>query len=207
MGNLRSVSNALTYLGYQPLISSQPHILTQADALILPGVGAFGEAMRNLKALGLVEVLTRQVLQEKKLFFGICLGMQLLAEESEELGRHQGLGWVKGRVVKIPAQRQLRLPHVGWNNIRVKRQKPLFANLEASPSYYFDHSFHLVCDQALVAATCQYGTELVAAVQWRNIFATQFHPEKSQVKGLKLLRNFLNCLEMSSSLSLAQEAA
>ena len=195
MGNLRSVSNALGVLGYSPLISDDAEVIADADAYIVPGVGAFGEAMRNLSGLDLIGPLREQVLENQKPFLGICLGMQLLAEDSDEMGFHKGLGWIEGHVTRITAD--VRVPHVGWNDVAVKNGQPLFLNIESEPNYYFDHTYKLDCDPGVVSATCVYGGELTAAVQKGNIFATQFHPEKSQVMGLRLLRNFLNFVESS----------
>ena len=195
MGNLKSVANALSFLGYHPIISDNKDAIVRSDALILPGVGAFGEAMKNLRDLGLTDILTDQVLEGRKPFLGICLGMQLIALESDELGHHAGLGWIDGRVAKIKASRNQRLPHVGWNTLEIRNKNPVFSNIDANPNFYFDHTYSLACEEIYVSATCNYDTEIIAAIQWENIFATQFHPEKSQVNGLKLLRNFLNFVE------------
>lgn len=200
MGNLTSVGNAMRLLGYTPEITNSADRITAADAIILPGVGAFAPAMDNLDRLGLTSVLTEQVLQKSMPFLGICLGMQLIAESSTEMGLHKGLGWIRARVEEISPAGNLTVPHVGWNNIRVVSSTPLFCNLPPETHYYFDHSFHMVCDDAGdIAAVCSYGGDLVAAVQHGNIFATQFHPEKSQTMGLKLLRNFLNHVEATSA--------
>lgn len=196
MGNLTSVENALKFLGYIPQISSNSDQIVAADAILLPGVGAFAPAMENLERLGLISVLSEQVLEKGIPFLGICLGMQLIAASSTEMGVHKGLGWIKARVEELRPANKLAVPHVGWNNIRVISSAPLFTNLPPETHYYFDHSFHMVCDDVRdVAAVCSYGGDLVAAVQQSNIFATQFHPEKSQTMGLKLLRNFLNYVE------------
>jgi|SRR3990167_7953834 len=199
MGNLRSVYNALKFLGAEPLVSDKSQDLHQADAYILPGVGAFGEAMKNLKQINIIDQLSQNVLQDKKTFLGICLGMQLIVEDSEEQGFHKGLGWIKGHVVKFEPKDHLRFPHVGWNNIDVKKTEPLYRDIQSGTHYYFDHNFHVVCDDENISATCKYGNEIVASIEKDNIFATQFHPEKSQVNGLKILRNFLNYVNTHQS--------
>lgn len=194
MGNLGSVQNALRFLGVEATIASDRDTLEAAHAYILPGVGAFGEAMHNLRGLGVIKTLEREVLDNRKPLFGICLGMQLLAEDSLEKGKQKGLGWIKGHVVPIEGDATNRVPHVGWNGIDHTGDSA-FLKIEQQGSFYFDHSFHLECDPKLVSATCEHGQTLVAAIRRRNIMATQFHPEKSQRNGLKLLRNFVHyCL-------------
>lgn len=197
MGNLGSVENALRSLDGNFLTSNRRADIERADAIILPGVGAFGAAMENLRRLDLVDTLAEQVLARKKPYLGICLGMQILAKDSVEQGFFAGLGWVDGHVVLLPAD-DLSVPHVGWNDIAVREKNPLFARIDDEAHFYFDHSFHLQCRPELVVATCAYGGQVVAAIRQDNIFATQFHPEKSQRNGLKLLRNFLNHVEEAS---------
>lgn len=192
MGNIGSVSNALDYLGGKYVISNHKRDLGLADAIILPGVGAFGAAMENLRQLDLVDELTEQVTIKKKPFLGICLGMQLLAKDSVEMGHFAGLGWIDGNVVEIDPSAGLRVPHVGWNEVTPTQPDPLFRRIEEGAHFYFDHSFHLQCSEPAVSAVCEYGGRYVAAIQKENILAVQFHPEKSQRSGLKLLRNFLN---------------
>jgi glutamine amidotransferase len=194
-GNLHSVENALARLGYAALTTGDPAALAGADAYILPGVGAFGLAIDNLRSRGLDRVLGEQVLDRRKPFLGICLGMQLLAQDSTEGGRHEGLGWIEdGHVVRLEDSPELKVPHVGWNEMALTRPDPLFSNLQDA-TCYFDHSYHLTCGDAWVAARVAYGGNLVAAIQRDHIFAVQFHPEKSQVAGLRLLRNFLTFVE------------
>jgi len=196
MGNLTSVANALRFLGGAPLVSDDPARVREADAIILPGVGAFAQAMENLERRGLVPALSEQVRERGRPFLGICLGMQLLAESSTEMGPHRGLGWIRAHAVELQRDERLPVPHVGWNDVRAVASTPLFTHLPAATNFYFDHSYQLVCDDARdVAAVCAYGADLVAAVHRDNIFAVQFHPEKSQIKGLELLRNFLNYVE------------
>jgi glutamine amidotransferase len=197
MGNLESVGNALSFLGYSPFISSDPDNIAAADGYILPGVGAFAIAMKNLEERGLIDALQEGVIARGKPILGICLGMQLIAESSSEMGLHAGLGWMKAKVVQIDGGAKLKVPHVGWNDIQILKHDLLFKNLPGHAHFYFDHSYHFICDDNDVAARCDYGIPLVAAIQRGNIFATQFHPEKSQTAGLKLLRNFLNYAEES----------
>lgn len=192
LGNIQSVANALRFLGYEIRVSSSRHDLAGAQAYVLPGVGAFGEGMKNLNRLGLVEPLAEQVLSKKKPIIGFCLGMQLFAEDSTELGFHQGLGWIKGHIEQMPASDKARIPHVGWNDVTVRRNAPLFARTDDKPKFYFDHSFHFICPESHIAATCDHGMSFVAAVQKDNIFGVQFHPEKSQRNGLKLLRGLFD---------------
>ncbi|ACL02339.1 imidazole glycerol phosphate synthase, glutamine amidotransferase subunit [Desulfatibacillum aliphaticivorans] len=194
MGNLLSVFNAFEYMGADVELCGDPRDLEDADKIVLPGVGAFPDCMKNLKELGFQEVLNRLVLEEKRPVLGICLGMQVMAEWGEEFGEHQGLGWIPGRVVRIrPEDPGLKVPHVGWNNIRYSSDSPLLKGLPESPDFYFVHSFHMECtDPAHVDAWCDYGGRVTAAVRRDNIFATQFHPEKSQDFGLKIIENFLS---------------
>lgn len=194
MGNLRSVSNALRRLGYDHRVSGDPADIAKADAVVVPGVGAFGEAMQNLRRANLVEALGEHVRARRKPYLGICLGMQLLAEDSEEAGLHAGLGWVPGHVRRLANRPDLRVPQVGWNTLKVRPDSPLFSRTPGEPSVYFDHSYHFVCDPRHVAATCDYGGEVVAAIQADHVFGVQFHPEKSQTVGLKLFRGFFHHL-------------
>ncbi|MBU0675236.1 MAG: imidazole glycerol phosphate synthase subunit HisH [Proteobacteria bacterium] len=193
-GNLRSVMNALAAIGQPAVISGDPQVIGAASAIILPGVGAFGDCMASLRRQNLVEVLTQQVVVEKKPFLGICLGLQFLAERSLEHGEHQGLGWVKATVKKIETgDRQYRVPHIGWNTIELKESSPLFKGIAEEPVVYFVHSYHLVLEddpEAVVTSTCMHGIEITASIQKNNIHAVQFHPEKSQQCGLKILENF-----------------
>jgi glutamine amidotransferase len=190
MGNIRSVHNAFIRLGCAVTLSQSAADFKTADAIILPGVGAFGEAMANLNKLNLVEPLRDAALNQKKPFLGICLGMQLLAESSAERGENTGLSLIPGRVEKIPAPAGLRLPHVGWNSVRIHKPEPLFATARDGESFYFVHSYHFTCAPDYIAATTDYGTEVVAAVQRDNVYGVQFHPERSQASGLRLLANF-----------------
>ena len=193
VGNFLSITNTLTHLGYRFIVSNKAEDIQRASALILPGIGAFSEAMQNLKALNLISILEEEVLVNKKPILGICLGMQILAQSSEEGGFHEGLGWIPGKVIKFCDISDLKIPHVGWNDLDVIRRDPLFSLIEVDcPHFYFDHSFHFTCDDEFVSAKCNYGKEIPIAVQRENIFGVQFHPEKSQNDGLRLYRGFFN---------------
>lgn len=192
MGNVRSVRDALEYLGEEVEITADPARLAAADRLILPGVGAFGDAMANLEVRGLPAVLREEVIEKRKPFLGICLGLQLLAETSCEHGEHRGLGWIDGDVVRFDVDPSLKIPHMGWNDLQRRVDHPLLAGLDESQlCFYFVHSFYLDCrDRDAVVATCDYGTPFAAMVARDNIAAMQFHPEKSQDSGIHILKNF-----------------
>lgn len=190
MGNLKSVVNALTFVGADAFISEDKADVAKADAFVLPGVGAFGEAMENLQRLDLEAPLRDAVVGRKKPLLGICLGMQLLAESSEEKGRHRGLGWIPGEVVRLSPGAGLRLPHVGWNSLEILRPGGFLPRADQKADYYFVHSYHVRAAADVVVATCRYGEPFAAALRADNIFAVQFHPEKSQWSGLQLLRGF-----------------
>ena len=194
MGNLRSLVNAVRYLGCDAVITSEPRVINDAARLILPGVGAFGEAMNAIRTRGLDDVLDRVVRQKGKPVLGICLGMQLMARSSEEHGVHVGLAWLDAAVVRFSSTDGLKIPHVGWNEIILRRPHHLFSGLKPHEQcFYFVHSYHMACaDPADVVATCRYGLDFAAVVERDNILATQFHPEKSQDNGLQLLTSFLN---------------
>ncbi len=187
VGNLKSVTNAMDYLGLKTLITSDPAELERADAIILPGVGAFPDAAEKLRAPGLDKLVIEQA--EKKPILGICLGMQLLFEQGEEVRSCKGLGLIPGHVGRI--QTEFKLPHIGWNSLEFQNDSPLFKGLENGVYVYFVHSF---CGYAQfesnVIARTQYGPSLVAAVSCGNVFGCQFHPEKSGETGLAILKNF-----------------
>lgn len=192
VGNTHSVANAIRSLDYRVEISDSEEKIVAADALILPGVGAFDKAIDNLRERHLEELLSKEVVENGKPILGICVGMQMMATFSEENGHHKGLDWIPGKVVRLHSRENLPVPHVGWNDIKFK-SSPMFARLENEPHFYFDHSYHfLPSNSDHVAAICSYGDEVTAAVQRNNICGIQFHPEKSQVAGLKLFRSFLN---------------
>ncbi len=192
MGNLRSVFNAVQAIGGTPVLVDRPEDLADADRIILPGVGAFGEAMKRLHARGFVPALERAVLHDGRPFLGICLGMQLLATRGFEHGENAGLGWITGEVRALEPACDLRVPHMGWNAIAVQTQVPLLTDLPAQPAFYFVHSFHFVTeDPAAAVAVADYGGPVTSVVAKDHIFGTQFHPEKSHKVGLALLKNFL----------------
>ncbi len=195
VGNTYSVANAIGFLGYNKIkISDQQKDIRDADAIILPGVGAFDEAIRNLKSRMLHDILGENVLVTKKPLLGICVGMQLLAEGSEENGWHEGLSWIPGQVKKLQLDASFAVPQVGWNNITFSKRDPLFTRTPEQPNFYFDHSYHFETSLEHRIAWCDYGIEVTAAVQNENIFGVQFHPEKSQTNGLKLFRGFFNSI-------------
>ena len=198
VGNHQSVVNALKFLGYDFLVSGKKDDILKASSYILPGVGAFGEAMKNLHKLDIINLLSEQVLLKKKPILGICLGLQILSEYSVENGYNDGLGWIKGHIDRFDENKNIRIPHVGWNTIKIVKKEPLFSKTEEHFSFYFDHSYHFICGEEFVCATCFYGTDFVAAIQKDNIFGVQFHPEKSQNSGLKLFRCFFKHLERAS---------
>lgn len=197
MGNLRSVHKAVERAGYEARISADPQEVLDASKIILPGVGAFRDCMRNLEEFNLLQPVIRSI-EAGKPFLGICLGLQLLFEESDEFGRHKGMGVLPGKVTRFPEGIQdpdtgqpYPIPHMGWNTIQIKKDTPLFAGIENGSFFYFVHSYYaLPHDPQDIAATTPYGIEFASAVQRDNIYAVQFHPEKSQEKGLRLLRNF-----------------
>ncbi len=189
-GNIKSVEKALQFLGEDVIITSDRETILSSDKVILPGVGAFGDAMNKLEVRGLVEVI-RDFAETGKPFLGICLGLQLLFEESEESPGVKGLGLLKGRIVRIPGSDELKVPQIGWNNIKVNPGSRLLAGLGDNPYVYFVHSYYLQAEHAEeVAATTEYGVTIHAAVEKENIMATQFHPEKSSDTGLRILKNF-----------------
>lgn len=196
VGNIDSVQNAVAALGYSKVfLSASPSVLNEADAIILPGVGAFAECAAQLKQRHLDKSLEEAVLGRRRPLLGICVGMQLLADFSEEGGRHEGLGWIPGAVRRLSLPKGLAVPHVGWNDIRPVLKSPLFKTQGEAPDFYFDHSYHFQCDAKYVRAYCDYGFEVVAAVQREHIFGVQFHPEKSQNNGLKLFRAFFSAVD------------
>ncbi len=193
LGNLTSVAGAVAKVGFEPVISADAEVLDKCDKLILPGVGAFGDGMKNLRDRGLVGPLTESATKAGKPILGICLGFQLLAKRSEEFGEHEGLGWIDAEVTAIePGDAGLRIPHIGWNELYQCADCVLFDDVPDGSLFYYVHSYALrPADRRVVVGECDYGGRLAAAVQSGSIFGTQFHPEKSQIHGLMLLKNFL----------------
>ncbi|HEX9779517.1 MAG TPA: imidazole glycerol phosphate synthase subunit HisH [Geopsychrobacteraceae bacterium] len=196
MGNLRSVEKAFEKLGFAARVSADPHAIETADKIVLPGVGAFRDCIANLRRGGFVEPLLEHVRAGKPML-GICVGMQMLFDESEEFGRHQGLGLIPGKVVRFPSGMEeggerLKVPHMGWNTLHIQQPSPLLAGIADGSFVYFVHSYYCAAEQRDdVAASCRYGSVEFCASLWRdNIMATQFHPEKSQDIGLNIFKNF-----------------
>ena len=191
-GNIRSVEKAVRYLGKEVTVTSEPEEILAADRVILPGVGAFGDAMKRLYAMGLVEVI-RQVAERGTPFLGICLGLQLLFEKSEESPGVPGLGLLQGEILRLPELPGLKVPHIGWNSLKYPNPGRLFRGIPEDSYVYFVHSYYLKAqDEGIVTATTEYGTLVHASVESGNLFACQFHPEKSSETGLTILENFLS---------------
>jgi len=193
MGNVRSLMNAFDFVGEEAVVTADRAEIEAADRLVLPGVGAFGDAMEAIGRSGLRPLLDSQALEVKKPVLGVCLGMQLFARISHEHGTHEGLGWLDAEIMPLKVAAPAKVPHVGWNAVRFATDQWLFKGLPSGESdYYFVHSFHMVCaDPADCIATTEHGGTVTAAVQRGNLTATQFHPEKSQDNGLQLLQNWL----------------
>ena len=190
VGNLRSVEKAFQFIGCEVAVTSDAKAVAAADAVVLPGVGAFSDAMDNLKKAGMVDAVKDTIAADKP-FLGSCLGMQLLFDYSEEGGRNEGLGIFKGTIKQLPRDIGLKVPHMGWNSLNMKEGCRLFDNIQANPYVYFVHSFYLAAeDRKLVASTTEYGLTFDSAIGKGNVFATQFHPEKSGSVGLNMLKNW-----------------
>lgn len=189
-GNIRSVEKAMAKLGQEVWITRDRERIMNADKVILPGVGSFGDAMAHLREYNLVEVI-KDVVAEKKPFLGICLGLQLLYESSEETPGVEGLGILKGKILRIPEQKDLKIPHMGWNSLHLQNDGRLFRGIEQNPYVYFVHSYYLKAgEEKTVKATTEYSVNIHASVEKDNVFACQFHPEKSGDLGLQILKNF-----------------
>ena len=191
--NINSLKNALNYVGTCSVsVSSDPEQIKDSDFIVLAGVGAFGDGMSDLIRKNLIDILSKEVLQNKKPFLGICLGMQMLFTSSSEKGNHKGLNFIEGTVDYLDLPNNFRVPHLGWNNIEYSQNSKVFKNLSADRNFYFVHSFHATCDKKNIIAEVDYGQKITAAVQLDNILGFQFHPEKSQENGMVLLKNFLS---------------
>jgi len=194
LGNVLSVKNAIKKIGLECKISRKEKDISSSSAIILPGVGSFEKGIKNLKKYNLIEILNHNVIFKKKKILGICLGFQLMCKFSEEFGRHEGLSWIDAGVTRINS-REFRLPHVGWNKIRIIQNNLLFQNISNNERLYFNHSYCVKTNsksEFTIIAECDYGEKFIAAFQKENIFGIQPHPEKSQNTGLKILKNFFN---------------
>lgn len=199
MGNLRSIANAIHHIGdYQVDVTADPAVIRDADCLILPGVGAYPDAMASLRGKELLPVLNEQVLEQRKPVLGICLGMQLLFDSSAEGGRHAGLGWIPGSVELMQLAPEFRIPHVGWNDLQVQQNSRFFSSLGDDKNFYFVHSYHAVCAPEHVIATFEYDHVMTAAVRRDNVVGMQFHPEKSQLNGMRVLQEFMTWAKESA---------
>ena len=194
-GNLQSAYKALevagSYKKSKIFLTSKSKDLLKIDKIVLPGVGTFADCMKGLKSLpGMIDTLNEIVLQKKKPFLGICVGMQLLASEGKEKGNHKGLGWIAGKVIKIKKNKKKKVPHMGWNTVKVISKHPILKKKEFES--YFVHSYNFICrDKKNILATCDYQQNITAIIGKENIIGTQFHPEKSQKVGLEILKNFI----------------
>ena len=194
MGNLHSVAKALKRIHVDTKISSDAADISSAHKLILPGVGHYKREMENLRDLGIIDVLNKSVIDNKIPILGICLGMQLFTKHSEE-GDVEGLGWLDAKTVKFSFENQtkFRIPHIGWNTIHMENKSPLFDNIKDSESFYFVHSYYVTCEiQVEITSHTEYGCRFTSSIAKENIFATQFHPEKSHDQGLAVLKNFID---------------
>jgi len=195
MGNVGSLYNAFSLLCEDVKLTDDPDILSKSDAIVVPGVGAFSDGINNLRKKGLLDVLNKEVIEKNKPYLGICLGLQFLAEKSFEGGEHEGFGWIKGTVKKLQSNLEnIRVPQMGWNDANILKNDGLFNEIQ-KPTFYFLHSYFLEVDEPdkkYVTSICDYGGNMITAtLQKKNIYAVQFHPEKSQSTGLKLLKNFI----------------
>jgi imidazole glycerol-phosphate synthase subunit HisH len=193
MGNLRSVANALESLGCVTKITARPADLGSVDRIVLPGVGAFGDGINNLRTGGWIPALEEEVLKKSKPFLGLCVGMQLLASKGTEHGNSEGLGWIPGVVRRLTSSNpSIRIPHIGWNGVEIAKHDGLYREAKGEQTFYFVHSYAFYPDDpSVVSAWCNHGEGFPASLETRNIFAAQYHPEKSQKCGIAVLQNFL----------------
>ena len=192
-GNVRSVYNLVSFLGFDVIVSNERDEIESATHIILPGVGSFGAAMKKITTQLPMKVLENEIINNKKLFLGICVGMQVLAEKGYEHGDHDGLGWISGMVKKLQVE-NLPLPHIGWNDIIIQQDSDLFTDLGDIKDFYFVHSYAITTDDSYVLTKTNYERDFCSSIQKENIYGVQFHPEKSQQAGQKLIQNFLNIL-------------
>jgi glutamine amidotransferase len=194
MGNLRNVQKAFEKIGFAARLTRNKNEIERASAIVLPGVGAFKDCMENLEKHGLVEPLLRSV-EKGKPYLGICLGLQILFSESEEFGSHKGLNLINGKVVRFVPGPEHKVPHMGWNTIEKEKEAPILQGIESGDFFYFVHSYYVIPDQTQwVSSFTSYGKPFVSSIWKENLFATQFHPEKSQQKGLRILENFVKSI-------------
>ncbi|MBP2143472.1 glutamine amidotransferase [Methanococcus voltae] len=206
LGNLKSVANIIKKMGGNPTISSSKEDIKNAKKLILPGVGAFDEGMNNLEKMDLINILNEKVLDEKVFTLGICLGMQLITKRSDE-GQKEGLGWIDAETLSFSStfkdkyndnnnnkiDKKLKVPHMGWNYVKIEKETPLYKDMYENPRFYFVHSYYVNCiNEEDILTTTSYGIDFTSSVNKDNIYATQFHPEKSHKFGMKLMENFIN---------------
>ena len=194
MGNLHSVEKALETCGADVVVTNKIEEIKEADKIVLPGVGSFSQGVEHLTELNLIDTLTEEVMVKQKPFLGICLGMQLAATEGEEYGESKGLGWIDAKVVKFDVDsKEFKVPHMGWNDVEFEKESPLFNRLKSPTTFYFVHSYHFVpADSNIITGSCAHGNKFAASVSVDNIHLVQFHPEKSQDKGLQVLENFID---------------
>jgi glutamine amidotransferase len=194
MGNLRNVQKGFEQIGFETKVTRNKKEIERASAIVLPGVGAFRDCMENLERFGLIEPLLRSV-EKGKPYLGICLGLQILFSESEEFGSQKGLNLIKGKVVKFRPDPEHKVPHMGWNTIEKERENSFLQGIESGDFFYFVHSYYVIPEEVKWIATfTTYGKPFVSSIWKENLFATQFHPEKSQEKGLRILENFVKSI-------------
>lgn len=192
MGNLRSVQKAFQKVGVDAVITQDINIIQNSDKIVLPGVGSFKDGMKNLEKLNLIDVLNYEVLINKKPFLGICLGMQLIAKKSYENGECSGLNWVDAEVSKFSFDKlTLKIPHVGWNEVKFANKNILYNEISNFSDFYFVHSYHFKTSENIITSYTDYGCDFISSINKDNIYAFQFHPEKSQESGLKIIKNFV----------------
>ena len=191
-GNQKSVFNIREYIGFTPKITNDHAVIRECDYIILPGVGSYGSLMSKLKKKNLLDILNDEILVKKKLYLGICVGMQIMSTNGEEFGENFGLGWIPGVVRRIEAKKKI-LPHIGWNNVNFSKNHKIFDNIENNSDFYFLNSYCFVPnDQNDILATTSYSEKFISVVGKNNFFGVQFHPEKSQKYGIRIINNFLN---------------
>jgi len=194
MGNLRNVQKAFEKIGFEARLTRNKNEIGRASAIVLPGVGAFRDCMENLEKYGLVEVVLRSI-EKGKPYLGICLGLQVLFSESEEFGSHKGLDLIKGKVVRFVPDPEHKVPHMGWNTIEKAKEVPMLQGTESGDFFYFVHSYYVIPDKTeWISSFTTYGKPFVSSIWKENLFATQFHPEKSQQKGMRILENFVKSI-------------